>query len=225
MTDNPNGVAPSSTTSAMNWYGSSTIQTFVPGRKTRLKLTQQTDYPRDGRVVLKLTPGSASPFALKLRIPHWSRETTVKVNGKPVEGVTPGTYLALDRTWKRGDTVEIDFDFSLHFWRGERECAGKTSIYRGPLLLTYDRRFNEMDPEQIPALDAMALAGKVVPSHDWIPPMLLMEFTATDGRMLRLCDFGSAGVGGSPYRSWFEVKNVGDTPFSRTSPLRSGRVG
>ena len=52
--------------------------------------------------------------------------------------VKPGEYLVLDRTWKRGDTVDIQFDFVLRFWRGEREYEGKTSIYRGPLLLAYD---------------------------------------------------------------------------------------
>ena len=45
-----------------------------------------------------------------------------------------------------------------------------------------------------------------------------------DGRSVRLCDFASAGVGGTPYRSWLEVRNVGKTPFSRTEPLRSGRI-
>jgi hypothetical protein len=120
--------------------------------------------------------------------------------------------------------VDIEFDFSVHFWRGERECANKVSIYRGPILLTYDRRFNEMDPDQVPSLDAAAFSGKTVTPADWLPPMLLVEFAATDGRLVRLCDFGSAGVGGSPYRSWLEVNNVPATEFSRSNPLRTGRI-
>ena len=50
----------------------------------------------------------------------------------------PGTYLTVDRSWKPGDTVRIDLDMSLHYWVGERECAGKASIYRGPLLLVHE---------------------------------------------------------------------------------------
>jgi hypothetical protein len=81
-----------------------------------------------------------------------------------------------------------------------------------------------MDPDQVPPLDAAALTGKTVASADWLPPMLLLEFTATDGRPVRLCDFGSAGLGGSPYRSWLEVKGVANTKFSRTNPLRTSHV-
>lgn len=65
---------------------------------------------------------------------------------------------------------------------------------------------------------------KTIAPTDWIPPWLLLEFTAADGRALRLCDFASAGVGGSPYRSWLEVKGVNDTPFSKVNPLRTGRA-
>jgi hypothetical protein len=130
----------------------------------------------------------------------------------------------LDRRWKRGDRLDIEFDFSLHFWAGERECANKVSIYRGPILLTYDRRFNEMDPDDVPALDASALEGKPVAPGDWLAPMLLLEYRGADGRPVRLCDFASAGMGGSPYRSWLEVNGVTKTEFSRTNPLRTSRV-
>jgi uncharacterized protein len=208
----------------INWYGPSTTVTRLPSGDP-LTLTQETDYPRDNRVRLKVSPDRNAKFGLKLRIPHWSRATRVQVNGKSIDGVTPGQYLTLDRTWKRGDNVEIEFDFSLHLWRGERECAGKVSIYRGPLLLTYDRRFNEMDPDQIPPLDGAKLSGRTIATADWFPPIVLLEFKVDDGRALRLCDFASAGVGGSPYRSWLEVKGVTDTPFSRENPLRTGRHG
>ena len=210
----------------LNWYGPSIITARLgdSGSKETVTLAQETDYPRHNRVQLKVSPSRSTEFALKLRIPHWSRSTRVKLNGKAIEKVLAGSYLVLDRKWKRGDIIDLEFDFSLHFWRGERECAGKTSIYRGPLLLTYDRRFNEMDPDQIPSLEAAALKEKVVSSTDWIPPILLVEFATASARVVRLCDFASAGVGGSPYRSWLDVKGVPDTPFSRENPLRTSVV-
>jgi hypothetical protein len=51
-----------------------------------------------------------------------------------------------------------------------------------------------------------------------------LEFEAMDGRVVRLCDFASAGMGGSPYRSWLEVRNVRETPFSPANPLRSSQA-
>jgi hypothetical protein len=114
---------------------------------------------------------------------------------------------------------------SLHFWAGERECAGVTSVYRGPVLLTYDRRLNDMDPDDIPTLDASNMDGRVCAPEGRRQPAALMEFTAADGRALRLCDFGSAGEGGSPYRSWLAVDGVASVEFARDSPLRTTRVG
>jgi len=207
----------------LNWYGPSTITTrLVSG--TRVTLTQETDYPREGLVRLTVTAGRSEQFTLKLRIPHWSRTTTLRVNGQTVNSVTPGRYFALDRRWHRADAIEIEFDFSLHCWAGERECAEKVSLYRGPILLTYDRQFNEMDPDQVPLLDAAVLSGKLTVPATWLPPMLLVELAATDGRPVRLCDFGSAGAGGSPYRSWLEVKGVIKSEFSQNNPLRTSRA-
>lgn len=119
----------------LNWYGPSTFETEV--NKTPVKLTQMTDYPRDGRIDLAVSPESPVAFTLKLRIPHWSAKTTVTINGEPVTA-EPGTYLSLDREWKSGDRVAIELDMSPRYWVGERECAGKTSVYRGPLLLVVE---------------------------------------------------------------------------------------
>jgi hypothetical protein len=120
--------------------------------------------------------------------------------------------------------IELKLDFSLHYWLGERESQGRASIYRGPLLLTYDRRFNDMDPPALPALDAKGMTGKVAAWPGRRKPMLLLEVPTAGGGTFRLCDFGSAGDGGSPYVSWLPVKNVPATAFSVTNPLRSGRV-
>ena len=217
----------------LNWYGPSTITARLGVEPSGSKdatsptvaITQETGYPHDNHIRLHVAPSRRSRFALQLRIPHWSRATRVALNGKVVDGVAPGTYLTLDRTWRRGDVVDVDLDFSFHYWRGERECAGQVSIYRGPLLLAYDRRFNAMDPDRIPPLDAAGLTGRAIAPTDWLPPMLLLEFIAADGQILRLCDFASAGVGGSPYRSWLEVKGVAETAFSRSNPLRTSRPG
>lgn len=206
----------------LNWYGPGLMSTPLFGGE--LTLTQETEYPRDNRTRLKFQLNEPLFFALGLRIPHWSKDTRVRINGKTVPKVTPGQYLRLRRTWRPGDVIDIAFDFSLQYWVGEREYENKVSIYRGPILLTYDRRFNTVDPDQIPTLDARGLTGKVTTFNQWLPPMLLMEFKASDGRALRLCDFGSAGVGGSPYRSWLAVTSCTKSEFKKSNPRRSGLV-
>ena len=206
----------------LNWYGPGTMKTRL-GQGLEVKLEQRTDYPCQGRIRLKVSPSHPSRFTLKLRIPYWSATTRVEVNNKKVKEVVPGTYLELDRKWKRGDNVELDLDLSPHYWVGENECRNKVSIFRGPILMTYDRRLNSMDPDEIPALDAASLKGKQKRAKDGLPTIVQMEYTAADGRKLRLCDFGSAGEGGSPYVSWLKVDNISKTPFAPDNPLRSGR--
>lgn len=207
----------------VNWLGPSTIETsLADGRQVQLRV--DTAYPREGHVQISVMPAEPEQFSLRLRIPYWSAATQVKLNGQSVNTVKPAEYLVLDRVWQAGDTIDLELDFSPHYWVGERESAGKVSIYRGPLLLTYDRRFNAMGPADVPVLDARGLQGKLANWPSRQPPLLLLEFTAKDGQTLRLCDFASAGHGGTPYRTWLPVEGVTPSEFSRTSPLRSGRA-
>ena len=206
----------------LNWYGPSTMKVRLTSGIT-VELAQKTEYPRTGKITLHISPSRSAQFVLKLRIPYWSAKTRVKLNGERVKSVSPATYLVLDREWKVGDKVELEVDMSLHYWVGEKECKGKASIYRGPILMTYDRRLNTMDPDEIPILNATAMKGRLVSNKDSLPTVVRMEYTATDGRKLQLCDFGSAGEGGSPYHSWLRVEQLEKTHFALDNPLRSGR--
>ena len=90
------------------------------------------------------------------------------------------------------------------------------------MLLTYDRRFNSVDPDGMPKLDAQSLEGHLVrPGRGADATQVLLDCADASGGKLRLCDFGSAGEGGSPYVSWLPLKNTRKTRFSRANPLRS----
>jgi DUF1680 family protein len=227
----------------LNYYGPSRM-TIPVGQGASVEITQETDYPVSGHSILQVSPSEPLEFTLKLRIPYWSQTTEVLLNGQPVQDVSTGQYLSLRRGWQSGDRIELNLDLSLHFWPGEKECQGKTSIYRGPLLLAFDPRYNlhlssqarhtiqEGDPWkpfantlEIPDLDAKTMQEKHVGWQDWLPPRLLLEFTAASGESVRLCDFGSAGEGGSPYVSWLPVRNApAQVSFTRSNPLRSTRL-
>ncbi len=167
-------------------------------------LSEETDYPASGRIRIHLALAHAAAFSLYLRIPSWSLRTSVAVNGEAVAEVTPGMYCRIERRWFDEDTIEIDLDMAPHFWPGDNERAGLTSIYRGPILLAYDQRYNrelQRDAEpavfgfdpwkttaeglQVPALDAEAPALTSAVWDDWLPPMLLFEARATDGRRVQ----------------------------------------
>ena len=230
----------------LNWYGPSKLSAKL-GRGNNVVIEQTTDYPKTGHLAIKVNPSRTTEFTLKLRIPHWSANTKVQLNGKAVKGAAPGSYLALTRRWRRGDAITLTLDMSLHFWRGERECKSLTSIYRGPILLTYDHRYNlehqgrnpkcpdfitfkdwefnyKEAPLNPPPLEARALQCRAVKWPHWQPPELLFRVAAANGKPVHLCDYGSAGETGTPYCSWLPVNHAPKTAtFSRTKPLRSTR--
>jgi DUF1680 family protein len=209
----------------LNWYGSGTITAALES-KLPITLSQQTDYPRSGNVLIRVDPGAKpSAFTLRLRIPHWSATTVVKVNGKAVTGVTPGKYLVVSRTWSAGDRIELSLDMRPRLWAGERESAGLASIYRGPILLTFDDRFNTIEPGLLGALNSGSLQMVPIDESGALRPWVLCEFRTVDGRPVRLCDFASAGADGSSYRSWLQVEHAAVAPFDRSNPLRLERVG
>lgn len=228
---------------ALNYYGPATM-TVKTKPDLSVTLTQETEYPLDGKITIKIRPSRTCGFALKLRIPHWSGRTEVRLNGETVPGVEAGRYLKIDRKWKAGDRIDIALDMSFHLWRGAQECEGLASLYRGPLLLAYDHRYNLRHAEKgkrqirdvekwdpvtcmlnIPSIDAGNLKSRRVQWPDWLPPLLLLEFKATDGRTVRLCDFASAGEAGTPYCSWLPVKRCPQAPaFSMEHPLQTRRV-
>jgi DUF1680 family protein len=188
---------------ALNWYGPGTI-TVPLSPDEEVTLRQETEYPRQNEVRLSVDPSSPKRFTLKLRIPGWSAETRVRVNGEEIGGVHPGQYLALDREWRPGDAVEVEFDFGLRTWIGGRECEGKVSVYRGPLLLAYDRAFNDLNEDEFVLSSPEALETTVVPVEGRLAPYVLVALKLGE-TSLRLCDFGSAGDRGTAYHSWLPL--------------------
>jgi DUF1680 family protein len=192
--------------------------------KSNVTLRVEGDYPRESKPRCTVSVKSPTAFVLYVRVPYWSTKTTCKVNGTVVRGICAGRYLAIDRTWSNRDVVELTLDFTPHFWHGEEDFASLTSIYRGPILLTYDRRLNKFDPDDVPPLDAGDLKLRVL-RKSFGHPEPWLAVSATSGRsQVVLCDFASAGGAGTPYRSWLPVQGTCTTPFSPENPLRSARV-
>lgn len=194
----------------LNYYGPSAISVETHSRQ-RLTLTQNTDYPLTGHIEIvvgvsalgsRATEATEAKAPLSLRIPAWSRETKASLNGEPLPA-SPGEYLVLDRVWCDGDCIVLDLDMSLRSWYGQDRLDGQLCLYRGPVLLAYDRRFNPLDPDKVPA---PIVEGGDIPLVPWSgprpSPWVLVRLDSVGGEPLYLCDFASAGVAGTPYRSW-----------------------
>jgi len=119
---------------AVNLFTPSTVTVPLADGATAT-LTQETDYPNDGRVVFRVTPSKEAAFALRLRIPRWCKAATVTVNGEPPATVAPNAKaFELRRTWKPGDTVTLDLPMTWRFVKGHRLQEGKAALVRGPVV-------------------------------------------------------------------------------------------
>lgn len=205
----------------VNYYGPCKMTASL--MKEKITIEQNSGYPASGKIVLRIGLHKVTEFCLKLRIPYWSTKTRVAINGKSVGAVVPGEYLTIDRRWRTGDLITLSLDMSLHYWVGGKRCRGKSAIYRGPILLAYDPRFNELGPDRLPQLDAKQIMIRRVYGKSWLEPWMLWEFRTVDGKKLRLCDFASAGAAGNRYKSWLRVRNIAKGRFSRRNPLRSSK--
>jgi len=205
----------------INFYGTGTFTARLASG-ARVGFKQETNYPADGHVKVTLNLEKPESFSLKIRVPRWSRNTVVKVNGNDVTGAVPGTYLLLGTQWRPADTVEIDFDFSLHFWAGEQECANKISVFRGPILYAYDARYNDLNPDQLPALDWATARLDNAPWDGSIEPWILADLKDKNGTAFRVCDLSSAGQTGNHYRSWLSAKDLPPSPFHLLEPADGG---
>lgn len=67
-----------------------------------------TRYPKDGNVKITLNLQKEEQFALYIRNPFWSNETTLSVNAQKQE-VCDG-YIKIDRIWADGDFIDVSLD-------------------------------------------------------------------------------------------------------------------
>ena len=128
--------------------------TFSDTKSGRVRLVQETRYPADGVVRVRVEPERSARFALRIRIPGWARgvenpfglyvsdarlDWSVRLNGATVANVdVQNGYAVFDRDWRTGDTVELRLDVRERLVRAApqvKDVAGCVARMRGPVLL------------------------------------------------------------------------------------------
>lgn len=195
------------------------VNLFIAGNATmkmgkrQLTLTQETDYPRTDEVLIKVSPDKKMTATIALRIPSWSANTLVEVNGEPIEGVRNGDYCLLNREWLQGDEIHIRLDMQAHLIHLDQMAA----IERGPIVFARDTRFADGFVDEtvtIPNKDGVVALTPAEPVEGiWMSfttPMIRGTYASseTDTRQIHLCDFASAGNTWDEsvrYRVWLPI--------------------
>jgi len=119
------------------------VNLFVPSRAkwvragSKVSLTQKTQYPLVPTTEIVVTTEKAETFPVYLRIPVWAgAKTSIAVNGKRVlSGPKPGEFAKLERTWKNGDRIEVEFDMPTVLEAVDPQHLNLVAAVHGPLAL------------------------------------------------------------------------------------------
>ena len=126
----------------VNLYTTSTAKMILADNLS-VTLRQETDYPNSGKVALQVHPSRPAPFPLRMRIPAWTIQATIAVNGQSIEIVPrPGTFATINRIWKAGDRIELQMPMSWRFVRGRKAQSGRVAVMRGPQVFCLSREAN-----------------------------------------------------------------------------------
>jgi len=102
----------------------------------RFALTQSTEYPFENTIKMQVTASQPAEFAIYVRIPAWTVDPVLSVNGKSVsEPVRPGTFAAIKRTWNDGDRVEVELPMRLRVEAVDANHPRLVALLNGPLVL------------------------------------------------------------------------------------------
>jgi hypothetical protein len=137
----------------VNLFVGSRASTTVGG--AAVAVTQETAYPWDGMVRLRLDPDRPVPFTLRVRVPGWARGQAVpsdlyryagpgalgavglRVNGAVVPVELEAGFARVRRTWSAGDVVELGLEMPVRRVLAHASVidnAGRAAIERGPLV-------------------------------------------------------------------------------------------
>ena len=217
---NKNGIS-------INLFISGKTVTSAPSGQ-ELGLEFNTDYPNDGRVEISLELAKEETFDIDIRIPSWSKETSVSVNGESVKAGFG--YTKLHRTWKNGDKISLELDMRTEIilppsnpsdvitvdvkrWGIPMETkevfeteAAKHHIAmrRGPLVLARDARLDGTVDEAVDIkYDELGFVDLIPSNKSNVDSLVQFTVPTNNGKDFTVIDYSSAG------KTWREDSKYG----------------
>ena len=205
-----------------NTFAPGSVKTVAPDG-TPLTFETETAYPVDGTVDITVKCPDKTRFSVFVRIPEWSKNTLMSVNGIQKE-VTPGSYAVIDRVWQNDDYITVKFDMRCRLISAVPDpkdpCSGyHVALKKGPLVLARDRRLGE-DIEHIvnftPDADGCVACTKT--EAKYVKSLCAFLMTDSTGYEFTVIDYASAGSTweeDSMTTAWLPTKNYWKTDFDR----------
>ncbi|MBL8762675.1 MAG: glycoside hydrolase family 127 protein [Phycisphaerae bacterium] len=151
------------------------VNLYVPGAASlplasgKVRVTQETDYPWDGRVRLTITSDTPAPRELFVRIPGWCRGFTLARNGAPCQAGPPERGYVRVPVTGTSDRVELRLDMPIERVYSHpkvRASLGHVAIQRGPIVYTMEDKDNAEPITLASALLPVSGSLKARPTDD-----------------------------------------------------------
>ncbi|MBO5008238.1 MAG: glycoside hydrolase family 127 protein [Clostridia bacterium] len=204
---------------AMNLYINGSVDTMT-SKGTKVSFVTNTKYPKYGSIEITINPDSEEEFELLIRNPHWSKDTTLTVNGTDVP-VNDG-YISVNKVWKKGDIIALNLDMRTEavypvlygtqilmnnviwghnymvstFDKEDPIAKNHIALRRGPLMLAQENRLGYSVDEPIDVkVNSDGYVDVVIPDTDSAPYAHIVEakIPLTDSSEITVTDYSSAG--------------------------------
>ncbi len=190
----------------------------------QVTVTQETRYPWEGDILIRIDPERKFAFNLCVRVPGWAtgrpvpgdlysyksaktENFTLTVNGKKVNYEMKNGYAVINRTWEKGDIIRYSLPMEIHQVVANPQVEddrNKIALERGPLVYCVEGTDNQ-------SLDDLVIRDDIQLSAEFEPDLLngiqviRGKFTGSQKSGTGTHDFMAI-----PYYSW---DNRGDTPM------------
>ncbi|MBQ9780102.1 MAG: glycoside hydrolase family 127 protein [Clostridia bacterium] len=177
----------------LNEYNNGTVNATTPaGNPVTLRISGY--FADEGHATVTLALNTPETFTLRLRVPAWSHEPTVTVNGE-TQNAEAG-YVDLTREWKDGDSVTIECYPEVEI----TELNGKIAFTYGALALARDEQKEDGNIEA-PVVPVLHNGHLVVNQLDVLEGETVRFTVKTEAGDLLLTDYASCG------KHWMEERN------------------
>ncbi len=123
------------------------VDSELTWKEKGLKVRQKTTFPDEPRSRLLLLAAQPTALTIRIRYPAWVEKgkLAIKVNGEsqPIEA-QPGSYVAIERTWRAGDQIDIELPMHNEIERLP-DGSDYVAVVHGPIVLAAKTSTADLD--------------------------------------------------------------------------------
>jgi DUF1680 family protein len=144
------------------------INLFIPSvldwREKGLSVRLDSRFPADGKIRVTVTAAPERPVTIALRLPGWTSNPTLALNGATIPFVERDGYATVQRRWRPGDHLDLDLPMSLSV-QSLPDAPDVVAFVSGPVVLAADlgdaaKPFDQPAPALVTNDVATALSRK-----------------------------------------------------------------